>query len=62
MLQRLINQQCDKIAAKRQFARLTVQFSLEGFSRLQKIAERAHLAKHVVKLSYMVPRFYLQGK
>jgi hypothetical protein len=62
VVQRLINKRCCDSAVIRQFARLTVQFSLEGFSRLQNIAEQPHLAVHVKKLSYMVPRFYLQGR
>jgi hypothetical protein len=62
VVQRLINKRCCASAVIRQFARLTVQFSLEGFTRLQNIAEQPHLAVHVKKLSYMVPRFYLQGK
>jgi len=59
--QALVNRQCRELGLKRQFARLTVDFSLEGFNRLQRIAEKNILAKNVLKLSYMVPRFYLQG-
>ena len=60
--QALVNKQCRELGLKRLFARLTIDFSLEGFSRLQNIAENKSLATNVLKLSYMVPRFYLQGE
>lgn len=58
----LINRECRRIGLKRQFSRLTIDFSLEGFNRLRNIAEYSHLASSVEKLSYKVPRFHLQSK
>jgi len=49
------------IAARQQFRRVTTRFSWKGFERLEAIAKRDHLAKHVKKFSYMVPCFYVGG-
>lgn len=45
----------------RQFARISIRFSPEGFEKLGFLVERPHIAKHVKKFSYMVPSFSSLG-
>lgn len=58
---RLTCRRLSEIGAIHQFARVTTRFSREGLWRLNKIAGRQRIAKHVRKFSYMVPYFYVQG-
>lgn len=55
---------CHRLAdlgAIHQFARWNTRFSHIGLDRLEKLAEQRHLSKHVRKLSYLVPNFYVKG-
>jgi hypothetical protein len=45
----------------RQFARIAIRFSQDGFDRLNWLLNRPHLVPHVKKFSYMIPVFYFQG-
>jgi len=58
---RLVCKRFSNIGIPYQFGRVTTRFSIHGFRRLEAIAERAHLAQHVRKFSYMVPLFYAGG-
>lgn len=52
----------NEVGAQHLFSRVTTRFSVKSFRRLELIAERPHLARHVKKFSYLVPCFYIQGK
>jgi hypothetical protein len=59
---RLVCKRFADLGAIHQFARLTVRFSKRSFKRLERVANEAHLAKRVKKVSYMVPCFlYVEG-
>ena len=58
---RLACSRFDDIAARQQFRRVTTRFSCAGLERLEAIAERKHLARHVNKFSYMMPCFHIGG-
>lgn len=58
---RLTCKRFSELGAVCQFARVTTRFSRKGFRRLENIAARPHLSRHVKKFSYMVPYFYVEG-
>ncbi|KAF2755229.1 hypothetical protein EJ05DRAFT_513531 [Pseudovirgaria hyperparasitica] len=58
---RLACRRFSELGAIHQFSRVTTRFSRGGLRRLENIAGREHLAKHVKKFSYMVPYFYVKG-
>lgn len=59
---RLTCKRFSDLGAHCQFARVTTRFSRKGFRRLENIAGRPHLSRHVKKFSYMVPYFYVEGR
>ncbi|KAF1913633.1 hypothetical protein BDU57DRAFT_317091 [Ampelomyces quisqualis] len=59
---RLTCKRFSDLGAIHQFARLTVRFSKRSFTRLERVANKPHLARRVKKLSYMVPFFYVEGR
>ncbi|KAI9807930.1 MAG: hypothetical protein M1825_005236 [Sarcosagium campestre] len=59
---RLVCKRFAELGVPHQFTRVTTRFSKRGFARLERIAERAEVAKHVKKFSYMVPCFYVEGR
>lgn len=58
---RLTCSRLSEVGAIHQFARVTTRFSGAGFRRLENIASRPRIAKHVKKFSYVVPYFYAEG-
>ena len=59
---RLVCKRFAELGVPHQFTRVTTRFSRRGFSRLEWIAKKPDLAKHVKKFSYMVPCFYVKGE
>lgn len=60
-VKRLICKKFELWTLSRQFARISIRFSPEGFEKLGFLVERPHIAKHVKKFSYMVPSFSSLG-
>ncbi|KAI9796769.1 MAG: hypothetical protein M1833_006009 [Piccolia ochrophora] len=59
---RLVCKRFAELGVPHQFTRVTTRFSRKGFQRLERIAERVEVAKHVKKFSYMIPCFYVEGR
>ncbi|KAI9664409.1 MAG: hypothetical protein M1829_005802 [Trizodia sp. TS-e1964] len=55
---RLVCKRFGDVGIPHQFTRITTRFSKKGFQRLERIAEKDYLAKHVKKFTYMLPFFY----
>lgn len=56
-----LRQTCRRLAelgAIHQYARVSIRFSHAGFARLEWLAGQKHIAKHIRKLSYLIPNFY----
>ncbi|KAF4630685.1 hypothetical protein G7Y89_g7462 [Cudoniella acicularis] len=51
-----------QLGVQRQFARVSARFTVDGFATLQSIAKQRHIRDKVKKLTYLVPRFYLQDR
>ncbi|KAI9825910.1 MAG: hypothetical protein M1832_000851 [Thelocarpon impressellum] len=58
---RLVCRRFGDLGIPYQFTRVTTRFSKAGFTRLERIASRPAIARHVKKFSYMLPCFYVQG-
>lgn len=61
LLQSCTHRRFRDILHGRQFARIAIRFSQDGFDRLNWLLSRPHLVPHVKKFSYMIPVFYFQG-
>jgi hypothetical protein len=59
---RLVCRRFGELGIPHQFTRVTTRFSKRGFQRLEWIAGRPELARHVKKFSYMIPCFYVRGE
>ncbi|KAI9845311.1 MAG: hypothetical protein M1837_004933 [Sclerophora amabilis] len=59
---RLVCRRFAELGVPHQFTRVTTRFSTRGFARLERIADRPHIARHVKKFSYMIPCFYVDGR
>ena len=58
---RLVCRRFADLGVPYQFTRLATRFSRAGFQRLDRICSHSHLARHVRKLSYLIPDFYVEG-
>ena len=58
---RLTCKRLSELGAIHQFGKVATRFSKHGFKRLEKIAGAPHIAKHVRRFSYLVPKFIEQG-
>jgi len=59
---RLVCKRFSDLGISYQFGRVTTRFSINGFRRLEAIAEQPQITRHVRKFTYMVPRFYSGGR
>lgn len=50
-----------EVGAVHQFARISIRFSQRGLDRLEQLSHWPHLAKNVMKFSYLVRNFYVEG-
>lgn len=59
---RLVCKRFSELAAPYLFRSIGLRFNMKSFGRLERLAERPKLARHVKKFVYLMPYLYFEGK